>query len=138
MRSIFSKILAIIALVSALSLSSCSIPPSGPPTLDDIYGEWASTDGKVDMRAFIAEDHIEIYLYFDTRVGLYWLGTFPLPNKLKNEFVVVSDGDTEKHLRSMFASMLHQKEFLYRDGKLHFDYSILGVDHVVVLERDER
>lgn len=127
----FKKFLLFVVLLF-VSTACGSSEPSGP---DSLAGTWSttSTDGPT-MTADVSADTIEIQWTTADTTALYWKGSFE--SSATNGSTITSDGDTETMAMSLLASMSETKEFVYDDGKISFDFTIMGVTSKLTLERD--
>lgn len=125
----FPKIAVLITLVLTLALSACGGSSSTGPS--SLSGTWKSDSPS--MTAHISNNQIEIDIVSDGSSALYWKGTMPQTASDGSQFV--SAGDTKAMDSALLASTLHTKKFTYKDGKLIFQWSILGTTRTVELEQ---
>lgn len=90
-------------------------------------GEWM--DG-YHFEAEVTVETIRVDLDMDGMSGLYWLGDFSF-----EDGTVYSAADTTALNHSLLGSGLLSKEFHYSNDELSFDFSILGVDQVITMEK---
>lgn len=109
-----------------------SVPP-------DLIGEWREANGSADayhgIRVFGRT--IEIYWISDggNNKTLYWAGTFDPPADGKEPYTWVSQNDTNRTSAAVLASGDSVKEFTYRNGKLSYSASVLGVTQTIEAEK---
>lgn len=109
-----------------------SVPP-------DLIGEWREANGSADayhgIRVFGRT--IEIYWISDggNNRTLYWAGTYDPPADGKEPYVWVSQNDTNRTSAAVLASGDSVKEFTYKNGKLSYSASILGVTQTIEAEK---
>lgn len=98
---------------------------------EDVYGTYQGQwSGDYTFEAVVTEETITVHLDMDGLSGLYWLGDVDYVDG-----VVVSQADTEALSGSLLGSGLSEKHF-YHDGDiLSFDFSILGMDERIEMER---
>lgn len=125
----YPKFAVLLIALIALSLSACGGPSSSDP--DSLSGIWKSDSPS--MTAHISNNQIEIDLTGDGSSALYWKGT--IPASAVNGSQLVSDGDTAAMDASLMGSGDDSKQFVYKDGKLQFAFSIMGVTRTIELEQ---
>ena len=105
----------------------------------DLIGEWREANGSEDayhgIRVFGRT--IEIYWISDggNNRTLYWAGTFDPPSDGKEPYTWVSRNDTNRTSAAVLASGDSVKEFTYKNGKLSYSASILGVTQTIEAEK---
>ena len=105
----------------------------------DLIGEWREANGSEDayhgIRVFGRT--IEIYWISDggNNRTLYWAGTFDPPADGAEPYTWVSRNDTNRTSAAVLASGDSVKEFTYRNGKLSYSASILGVTQTIEAEK---
>lgn len=105
----------------------------------DLIGEWREANGSEDayhgIRVFGRT--IEIYWISDggNNKTLYWAGTFDPPADGSEPYTWVSQNDTNRTSAAVLASGDSVKEFTYRNGKLSYSASILGVTQTIEAEK---
>lgn len=153
----FKKILTIpvILFVLVLAMSGCSSqgkdatpttpaakaslpePPTPKPVVHtSLAGDWTAVNSTKDggMAATIDDTGIVINWTGPDTTALYWKGTFPM--SAGNE-TIVSKGDTKAMDASVMAeSLMDNKPFTIKDGKIIFDVSMMGVTKRVTLVKD--
>lgn len=97
--------------------------------VDSLVGNW-KTD---KMDAIVTETTIWISWNADGTTGLYWKGSFVAAAKSGD--VIMSAGDVEAMEESFLSSRDTEKEFTYKDGKLSFKRTVMGVTSVIYLSR---
>lgn len=109
-----------------------SVPP-------DLIGEWREANGSADayhgIRVFGRT--IEIYWISDggNNKTLYWAGTYDPPADGKEPYTWVSQNDINRTSAAVLASGDSVKEFTYKNGKLSYSASILGVTQTIEAEK---
>lgn len=105
----------------------------------DLIGEWREANGSEDayhgIRVFGRT--IEIYWISDggNNRTLYWAGTFEPPADGAEPYTWVSQNDTSRTSAAVLASGDSVKEFTYRNGRLSYSASILGVTQTIEAEK---
>lgn len=105
----------------------------------DLIGEWREANGSEDayhgIRVFGRT--IEVYWISDggNNKTLYWAGTFDPPADGKEPYTWVSQNDTNRTSAAVLASGDSVKEFSYRNGKLSYSASVLGVTQTIEAEK---
>jgi hypothetical protein len=118
------SLVCIIALL-ALSVLGCGSAVATPKT-----GTWHSTTTP-HFVAKVANNKIRITLTIDKETtGLYWQGTFNSSAK-----TIVSKGDAQAMDESLLGSSDKTKKFTYKDGKLIFAFSAMGISRTVELKQ---
>lgn len=128
MKKIFAALIAV-----TLILSACG--KSAPP---DLAGEWKQTNSSSDTSyqiATITQTTIEIYWVADNSKALYWAGTYT-PGE-NTEFSWTSENDHTKTDSAILASGDDTKTFTYKDGKISYDVTALGITTTVELEKSK-
>lgn len=134
--AIFAAIAVVLTIFLVFDVSSKS-SSSVPQQNESYVGAW-STSPKADapqMKATVGVDTIEIQWVMPDSTALYWKGTFPASDPLADGTVIVSQADRTAMDESLFASRGTDKGFTYRDGKLSFQFTALGVTKTVYLEK---
>jgi len=124
--------IAALTITLAAMLTGCG----APATPVDLAGTWTSPAG--DPPQFVAtvtDDQIEIQIVNDDTKGLYWKGTFPVPDGATGDVAVTSAADTEALSTSILGSGDASKTFTYAAGKLSFDFTMLGVTKTVAMSK---
>lgn len=105
----------------------------------DLIGEWREANDSEDayhgIRIFGRT--IEIYWISDggNNKTLYWAGTYDPPVDGQEPYVWASQNDTNRTSAAVLASGDSVKEFTYKNGKLSYSASILGVTQTIVAEK---
>lgn len=125
-----------VAILSIFGLSGCASSASADPT--NLNGTWVSiADDASAAPNFVAEvkdDTILINMTMGNDTGLYWSGTFE--SRAVDTHKITSTGNIEHMSTSLFGSSAKSKEFTYEGGSIRFTFSILGVSHLVELEKN--
>lgn len=108
-----------------------------PPNL---LGEWKeAVDSKADSYhgIYIFDDVIEIYWVSDGGKSrtLYWAGTYEAPTDGQEPYTWESHNDTRRTSAALLASGDSVKEFTYKNGKLTYSASVLGVTTKIEAEK---
>lgn len=126
------KLLVAVLLPILCALSACSAP-AGPV---DLTGTWSSPSSEgVQFVATIGTGQIEMHITADDTKGLYWKGTFPVPDQTPDGAVITSAADTEALSGSLLGSQDASKDFTYSGGSLRFDFTMMGVTKTVSLSK---
>lgn len=132
-------IVVALALVAALATAcegsnptATGSTPAAPAAV--VYdGTWTSvsTEGDPVFKATIAANTISVVWMMDaTTSGLYWQGTFP-----NTPDTIISVADRTALDASMVGSQDVTKTFTYKDGKLSYHFSALGIGKTIILEK---
>lgn len=98
----------------------------------DVTGSWSTEIGdKFPMNAKISGDTIEIEMGVDGSTMSYWYGTFS--NSAANGAGIESI--SKEHPTKTFLSSAKSKPFVYRDDKISFEYSGMGITKTIELIR---
>ena len=106
----------------------------------DLNGEWiqSDADSSTVQTATIANKSIEIYwLSEDDTKALYWAGSVADPEKNTNNYEWDSVNDKSKTDGALLASPDDTKHFEYKDGKISYEVSAMGVTKKVTLEKQK-
>lgn len=121
--------------VAAQTENKVEAAASTAPEPENLSGKWSTSekDGP-SFEAEVTANHITIN-YTDPEQpdysALYWDGTFETPDN----GVVQSVGNTEEMESALLASQDASKAFSYKDDKLSFKFSAMGVSQVIHLRR---
>lgn len=99
----------------------------------NLNGSWHQTsqdNTPVNMIADIENNHIQIMMSGNSVDLLYWSGTFDTYNRT-GSFHVISTA-TEAAL-----SQATSKTFVYKDGELSYDFTMLGKNYTIHMARGE-
>lgn len=116
-------------IILAITLSACGSSSSNKPS--SLTGTWKSSDPP--MVAHISHGKIEIDIVDEGDSSLYWKGT--LDATASEGSKLVSKGDVKAMGESILGSQDATKEFVYKDGKLTYRFTIMGTTKIVKLER---
>lgn len=111
-----------------LGLSKFSGWSSGSVDLD---GKWVSDDANPRMTADIDAGKITVNLLTPDSHMVYWYGSFENP---KNAGDTVVSNVVEIDILTL--STATSKEFTYKDDKLYFEISAMGVTKTVAMSRE--
>lgn len=140
MRKVVITIIVLFAVVVALSgcggsevtpatSSASSETTQAPePTKEKITmnGNW-----KADIfEATVTDNLIVINIVADDTKSIYWQGTFPTGSD-----EVVSVGDREVMDAALLASQDSEKTFNLADGKISFDFTMMGTTKTVHMKK---
>jgi hypothetical protein len=143
-------ILALVAIPLALTGCSASTPSAGSkaatstaasaPTIPDLAGNWAevttASPSSATQTAVITGNTIEITWHnTDGTTALYWAGSFTAPTTPGDSYEWDSANDTSKTGSAILASSDPTKHFTYKDGKLSYQVSALGVTKTETLQK---
>lgn len=104
---------------------------------EDFQGSWVAEGDLADFEADISEGSISIEVDFEGTSGLYWAGDFPVPSEgAENGEEIQSAGYAQALQGQMFASGAEAKTFTYADGKLVFEFTIMGATERIELEEE--
>jgi hypothetical protein len=127
-----TRILATLIAPLALVLAGCAATPSSTvPT--ELTGDWSASSSSSTFDAVVTNDAIVVYLTLDESRGLYWSGTFE--ESAVNGQDIVSDADVEALEASLFGSQSEAKTFIFTNGEIVFEFTIVGVTTDVKLQR---
>ena len=125
------RIIALILLfIGATLLTGCSTPSNEPV---DLNGDWSYSSDSINFEATVKGEEITIDLIMDNSEGLYWSGSFS--TDALNGDTIVSYADIEALDASMLGSGDEKKNFVFKDGKLTFSFTIVGVTQDIELSR---
>ena len=128
--------LVIVGIVAVAALCLCGCSKSEPLNLD---GEWATEKNEdSNMEATIKGDVIEIYWMTEDTKALYWAGSVVVPGEdvmSTDEYSWTSQANSEKNDEAMLASTAKTKKFKYKDGKITYKASALGVTTTMTMSR---
>lgn len=125
--------LAIVAIV--MLVTYCVNRVVGDNTPHTLEGTWVSTQDEPSLTATIQPNEVSIMWTAGSTTSLYWQGTFPSSGQAVDGTTIVSVGDKEALSKSLLGSLGETKEFTYKDGKLQFSLTVLGVAQTIRLER---
>ena len=108
-----------------------------PPNLT---GQWKETVGDhVDSfhGVYISDHTIEIYWVSDGGKSrtLYWAGTFDPPTDGQEPYTWTSQNDTRRTSAALLAAGDSTKDFTYKNGKISYPASVLGVTTEIQVEK---
>lgn len=117
--------------------SSKEEPTQGSVNLD---GTWVQVNNASEdsyQEAVISGNSITVnWVTADTDTkALYWAGTVEIPEDTGNSFSWNSQNDTEQTQNAIMASSDETKTFTYKDGKISYDVSAMGMTQTVKLEK---
>ena len=129
------------AIGFAVSVSALNGSAGGPSVPESFVGEWDQTNTEIfngmEMEAQITAGAIQINA--ESRDGdssIYWLGTFPGDKSTAKSFKTTSIGDSDAMERSLLGSQDKTKTFEYKDGRITFEFTIMGNTKTVILEKE--
>jgi hypothetical protein len=125
--------LALLLVPFALILTGCSTPTPSSTEPTSLSGDWAYSSDSTKFTGTVSGDDIEIYLTLDDSTGLYWSGTFQ--DEAVNGEKISSDADVAALETSLFGSLDEKKDFVFKDGALVFEFTILGVTQDIQLKK---
>jgi hypothetical protein len=121
---------------------STSAAAAPAPTIPDLTGNWAevadasASPSSTTQTAVIMGNTIEITWHnTDGTTALYWAGSFTAPTTPGNTYEWDSANDTTKTESAILASSDPTKHFTYKDGKLSYPVSALGVTKTETLQK---
>jgi hypothetical protein len=117
-------------VVLAVSLSAVLSMCSGAQA-SSLVGTWKSSEP--EMIAHISRHKIAIDFAGDGSSALYWRGT--VPSSISNGGKFVSKGNIKAMDASLLGSTSKTKRFTYKNGRLSFKFSILGITRTVYLRK---
>lgn len=137
---IVASVVALIGLVTGgilLAVVSKGNPSDTNPI--SFNGPWQAKLGDATLNAVITGDGIEIHWVTSQTDAIYWKGTFPAPLNATqgSSFQVVSIGDKAAMDESLLASQDEAKAFTYDKGKLTFKMTVMGVETMIHLEKQD-
>jgi len=111
---------------------------STPNIMQSLEGIWTTpSNDSVVMTAEIKQNMITImWGSKDDKSfsSLYWRGSFLYPAQFDDGTTVLSHGDVEPMKASLMGSQDTAKTFTYKDGKLSFKFTAMGVTRALQLE----
>lgn len=103
--------------------------------LDGKWCQAAAAANSTYQVAYIRNGAIKIYwVTEDGTEMLYWAGSCEIPKDSKN-FTWTSKNDTSKTSGAILASDASSKEFEYKNGKISYKVSAMGVTQTITLEK---
>jgi hypothetical protein len=96
----------------------------------DLTGEWRSDNPKVTAKVLNGTIEVESTTE-DGGIVRWWYGTFDNPQDGKTG--VISKGIS--HPEKFYLSSADEKDFVYHEGMLKFQLSVMGVTRVVEMKR---
>lgn len=140
------KIILVTVLIFALMLTACgkSSETNSSAKPLDLTGNWAQEGKEFDdgyQAGYISGDRIEIFWMSDggKTSSLYWSGTYEAPTEVADEYTWDSKNDKTRTDKALLASGDDQKTFVFKDGKISYEASIMGKTatmHLVKTETD--
>jgi hypothetical protein len=101
----------------------------------NLNGNWNYKSDSLSFEASVSSKRITIYILLqDDSKGLYWQGTFP--EKAQEGDTITSQADTEALASSLYGSSDESKKFKFQDGKLSYEFSIMGTTTDVQLQKN--
>lgn len=99
----------------------------------DLSGKWESVEGKTGSKfiANIENNTIHVEMTVSDGFSGLWYGTFDILQPGENSISSKALNDPNKFV----LSSLETKDFLYRDGSLFFNLSVMGTTSAVELKR---
>lgn len=136
-RSITIFVLAIVAAVAGIFFfapvenksNDTNVPAVKINAPVDLNGKWKSD--KPAFEAEVKNGTIEVSMVLVEGYSRFWYGTFDNPQPGTNE--VVSKGIDEPG--KFYLSSAETKNFLYQNGKLVVDFSVMGTTTAVAMSR---
>lgn len=123
--------LALIFLLAIL-LTSCTTKPATPK--EDLNGTWKYV-GSPNMEATFVDGVISIYWVSEDGKSIYWVGSCPKTVD-SDKFSWISDRDASKTDSALLASTDNTKEFLYKDGVISYELTIMGMTTTIELRKE--
>lgn len=143
-RRLVAALPVAMASLAVFSLSGCSDrggDSKGQSAPLDLTGSWVQAQDNRSsddswQEAVIEDGEITInWMSSDGTSALYWVGSYEPPTEDVDEYTWESVGDTESMSTALLASGDESKTFVYSDGRLSYEASMLGVTVTVELER---
>jgi len=129
LKKLFALVLVIFA---AIALTGCGGSASAEPT--NMNGTYVYTDDGFAMVGEVKDGTILINLRLRDDTGLYWSGDFK--SVAKDGDVFTSKANVEQLKTSLFGSQDTAKEFKIVDGKITFQFKIMGTSRTIELEKN--
>lgn len=107
-------------------------------TIESLEGNWHqinAEDTGVYMTAEVTKSSIQIHMKARESTGIYWIGTFNSDQDLSKKIEIVSNADQDALSQSIFGSQDKTKTFTYENGKLSYQFSIMGMESTVKLSK---
>lgn len=129
------KYILILFTSALLILTGCAATPQ-PSTSEatSLSGDWSYQGDTFEFEGTVKDETITLNIVLEDGTGLYWLGTFP--EKAKDGDVLTSQADIDALASSLYGSVDSEKKFTFKDGKLLYEFKILGTTTNVELERE--
>lgn len=129
------------ACLSIFAMTACgSANASDGPVPKTFAGDWHQVKSGLSgfyMTAEISAGSIQIDLKTrDNTKGHFWLGTFEGDRSTAKPSTFVSVGDQDAMSLEIFASSEKTKKFTYKNGRLSYQFSIMGAETTVYLAKD--
>lgn len=101
-----------------------------------LVGNWKQSGDDLNGITFTAEvakSSIQINMETRDSSSIYWLGSFDTETDPASLFQVTSLGDTDAMSESLFGSRDKTKKFSYEDGRLSYEFKMMGTTKTVHL-----
>jgi hypothetical protein len=142
---------AIVAAAALIGMAACGSAESTSGAKDstaqqevkkeplDLTGTWVEKNPKSDamvQEAIIDDSTITInWKQSDGTEALYWAGSYEKPTTTDDSYSWTSNNDKEKTGAALLASSDDTKKFEYKNGKLTYQASAMGVTVTSELEK---
>lgn len=130
------RTIQLLLVIAFIFLGACGEESNSEP--ESLEGVWTSVereDATSRMTATIRANTMTIH-HVNDEDGvelLYWVGT--VPELVEHGTTFLSEGDHEAMEFAIFASLLEEKEFTFKDGEIQFTRGLMGVSWDVRLRR---
>lgn len=137
----YKKLLIIGAVVLAIAtvlVGVLSQRSSGDPASSvSLVGTWKGELNNANFVATITAGDISVNWQTEDTVALYWQGSFATPEDILSTrpIQIISHGDKAAMQDSLLASRNEIKVFTYKEGKLSFELTVMGVTQTVRLSK---
>lgn len=131
----FSVLAVLVGMYEVAAYGNPLHQPTKPVSGTSLVGPWHQVSGmpNVTMTAEVYTDSIQIAMKTGSTTGIFWLGTFDEDQVPTGKINSLPDQDALAN--DIFASNETIKTFIYQDGILSFDFSIMGVHSTVRMTR---
>jgi len=126
-------VLVLLALIIVLLSGCAAVPATSAPEPVSLSGDWSYDSEGFSFSGEVVGDEITLNLIAQDSTGLYWTGTFA--SEATDGEVITSDADTDALAVSLFGSSDPTKDFTFKDGKLTFEFTIMGTTSTVALSQ---
>ncbi len=136
------KKIVVLILMICLAIGMFACGGGDANKVPDLTGVWVQNNSASKdtwQEATIQGETIEINWMFegDSSKALYWAGTYQAPTTAVAEYSWTSQNDTSKTSEALLASDAATKDFKYKDGKISYEVTAMGITTTVELEKKQ-